>query len=120
MLPSGIPKLPTHLLVGGFPSVWKLLQLPPQDGSLYLTLMSLFLSFTFCPTSIQRQWAASLGAWCPPPAFRNCFVVVAQHSSDFSMNLWERKWSPHPIPPPSSISNFVDLILLSFVLDESG
>ena len=54
-------------------------QLPPQDGSLSLTLLSLFLSFIFCPTSFQREWAAFLGASCPPPAFRSCFVEFAQH-----------------------------------------
>ena len=39
-------------------------RLPPQDGSLSLTLLSLFLSFVFCPTSFRREWAAFLGAWC--------------------------------------------------------
>ena len=38
--------------------------------------------------------------WCPPPAFRSCFVEVAQHSNDLLMNLWGKKWSPHPIPLP--------------------
>ena len=77
-------------------------RLPPQDGSPSLTLLSLFLSFIFCPTSFPREeWAASLGAWCPPPAFRSCFVAVAQHSSDLLMNLWGREWSPSPILPPS-------------------
>ena len=39
---------------------------PPQDRSLSLTLLSLFLSFIFSPTSFQREWAAFLGAWCLP------------------------------------------------------
>ena len=39
-----------------------LLRLPSQDGSSSLTLLSLFSSFIFCPTSFQRQWAAFLGA----------------------------------------------------------
>ena len=56
--------------------------LPPQEGSPSLTLLSLFLSFIFCPTFFRREWAAFLGAWCPPPAFRSCFVEVAQHSND--------------------------------------
>ena len=45
MLPSEIPILPTDLPVRGFPGVWKppLLQLPPQDGSPSLTLLSLFI-----------------------------------------------------------------------------
>ena len=37
---------------------------------------------------------------CPPPMFRNCFVEVAQRANDLLMNLWERKWSPHPISLP--------------------
>ena len=74
-----------------------LLRLSPQDRS----LLSLFLSFIFCATSFRRQCAAFLGAWCPPPAFRRCFVVFAQGSNDLSMNLWGRKWSSRPIPLPS-------------------
>ena len=52
------------------------------------------LSCIFCPTSFWREWTAFLGVWCPPPAFRSCFVEVAQHSNDLLMNLWGRKWSP--------------------------
>ena len=76
-------------------------RLPPQDLSLSLTLLSLFLSFIFCPTSFWREWAAFLSVWCLLPAFRSCFVEVAQLSNDLLMNLWGRKWSPQPIPPPS-------------------
>ena len=98
-----VPKLPTDLLVRGFPGVWKLLLFYdslPRTG-LHLELSSVFLSFIFCSTSFQRQWAALLGVWCPPPEFRSCFVVFAHRSNDLLMNLWGRKWSPHPIPPPS-------------------
>ena len=79
-----------------------LLRLFPRGGSLSLTLLSLFLSFIFCPTSFWRQWAVFLGAWCPLPVFRICFVVFSQHSNDLSMNLLGINWSPCPIPPPSS------------------
>jgi len=102
MLPSEIPKLPTDPPMRGFSTIWKRLHDSLPRMSLWsLTLLSLFLSFIFCPTSFWREWAAFLGAWCPPPAFKSCFVEVAQHSNDLLMNLWERKWSPHPIPPPS-------------------
>ena len=62
----------------GFPGVWKLplLRLPSRDGSPSLTLLSLFLSFIFCPTSFQRQWAAFLGAWCPLLAIRSCLCSL--------------------------------------------
>ena len=51
-------------------------RLPPLDKSLYLTLLSLFLSFIFCPTSIHRQWAAF---WVPG--------VLPQHSEVVLWNL---------------------------------
>ena len=52
-LPSEIRKLPPDPPVRGFPGVWKLplLRLPSREGSPSLTLLSLFLSFIFCPTS---------------------------------------------------------------------
>ena len=76
-------------------------RLPPRDGSPSLTLLSLLLSFIFCLTSFKREWAAFLGAWCPLPAFRSCFVEVDQRPNDLLMYLWGRKLSPHPIPLPS-------------------
>ena len=87
-------------------------QLPPQDQSLSLTLLSLFLSFMFCPTFFQGEWAAFLGTWCLPLVFRNWFVEVAQHSYD----LWwicgrEVSYSSHPIPPPSWYCLYSFLIL---------
>ena len=59
------------------------------------------LSFMFFPMSFWREWAAFLGAWCPLPAFRSCFVEVAHHSNHLFINLWERNWSPRPIHLPS-------------------
>ena len=101
MLPSEITKLPTEPPVKGFPTVWKFLLLHDHDRSLSLTHFSLFLSFIFCPTYFWREWGAFLGIWYPLPVFRSCFVEVAQHSNDLLMNFGGRKWSPHPIPPPS-------------------
>ena len=72
-----------------------------QDRAPSLPLLSLFLSFIFCPTSFRRQWAAFLGAWCPLLALRSCFVEFTQRLNVLLMNLLGRKWSPHPIPPPS-------------------
>ena len=102
MLPSEIPRLPTDMPVRWFHGIWKLLlRLPSRDRSLSLTLLPLFLSFIFCPTSFQRQCSAFVSACCPLPAFRNCFVKFAQCSNVLSLNLQRSKWSPHPIPPPS-------------------
>ena len=76
------------------------LRLLSRDGAPSLPLLSLFLSYIFFPTSFGRQWAAFLGAWCPLPAFRSCFVEFTQRLNVLLMNLWGRKWSPSPIPPP--------------------
>ena len=79
MLPSEIPRLAIDLLVRVFPGVWKLLsflRFPSWDGSPSLTLLSLFLSFIFCPTSFRRQWAAFLGA-----------DILCQHSEVVLWNL---------------------------------
>ena len=104
ILPSEILRLATDPLERVFPGVLKLLsflRLLSLAGSPSLPLLSLFLSFIFCPTSFWRQWAAFMGAWCPLPAFRSCSVEFARLSNVLSMNLWGRKWSPRPIPLPS-------------------
>ena len=53
MLPSEVPRLTTDSPVRVFPGVLKLLsflRLASQYGSLSLSILSLFLSFTFFPT----------------------------------------------------------------------
>ena len=113
MLPSEIPKLPTDLPLRGF-LLWKLLLLHnslPGMGLHSLTLLSLFMSFIFCPTSFRRERAGFLGARCSLPAFRSCFVEVAQRSNDLLMNLWGRKWSPLPIPLPSCLFSNYDFLV---------
>ena len=82
------------MLGAGALKLLSFLRLPSRDGSLSLPFLSLLLSFIFFPTSFQRQRATFLGAWCPLPAFRSCFVEFAQCSNVLSMNLWGRKWSP--------------------------
>ena len=85
-----------------------LLRLPSQDGSLSLPLLSLFLSFIFCPTSFWRQWAAVLGAWCPLPAFRSCGIYSAFKCS-FDEFVGKKVFSPSYFstilaPPPKGLS----------------
>ena len=50
---------------------------------------------------LSKSWAAFLGAWCPLPAFRSGFVEFTRRLNALLMNLWGRKCSPHPTPPPS-------------------
>ena len=104
-LHSEIPKLLTFLPVREFPTVWKVLlhNSLPRTGLLPLSPNSYLNLFAFYILShhLLKEWAAFLGAWCPPPAFRSYFLEVAQHSNDLLMNLSGRKWSPHAIPPPS-------------------
>ena len=106
MLPSVLPRLATDSAVRVFPGVWKplFLRFPSWDGAPSLPPLSPFSSFIFFPTCFWRQWSAFLGAWCPLPAFRSCFVEFTQRLNILLMNLWGRKWSPYPIPLPSSIS----------------
>ena len=104
MLPYVLPRLATGLAVRVFPGVWKclsFLRLPSRDGAPSLPLLFLFLSFIFFTASLQRQRASFLGPWCLLPAFRSCFVEFTQRSNVLLMNLWGRKWSPRPLPPPS-------------------
>ena len=75
------------------PPAW----LPPQDGSPSLTLLFHFCLLYFVLPPFEEN---GLPFWVPG-VFRSCFVEVAQHSSNLLMNLWWRKWSPHPIPLPS-------------------
>ena len=85
------------LLFGNFSSF-----MTPSPGWITVpnSLVSLFV-FYICPTYFWREWADFLGAWCPLPAFRSCLVEVTQHSNDLFINIWGRKWSSWPIPPPS-------------------
>ena len=110
MLLSVLPRLAKDSAARLFPGVWKplFLRFSSREGSPIprapsLPPLSLFSSFIFFPTCFWRQWSALLGAWCPLPAFRSCFVEFTQRGNGLLMNLWGRKWSPHPIPPPSSL-----------------
>ena len=91
MLPSEIPRLATDSPVRVFPGAWKLLsflRLPSRDGSPSLPILSLFLSFSFFPTSFQRQWADFLGALYLLPAFRSSFVEFTQCSNVLLIIFW--------------------------------
>ena len=63
MLPSEIPKPPRHApeRVSYCVETSPPSSLPCQDRSLSLTLLSIFLSFIFCPTSFQREMGCLSG-----------------------------------------------------------
>ena len=50
------------------------------------TFVSLFV-FYILSYLLSKRMGSLLGAWYPPPAFRSCFVEVAQHSNDLLMSL---------------------------------
>ena len=58
---------------------------PPASGFLSYSYSSLKTPPSI-PHSFWREWAAFLGAWCPLPVFRRCFVEFAQHSNDLLMS----------------------------------
>ena len=103
LLPSVIPKLPLMPTVRRFSIAWKLLlfhnSLPRTALHPYLKSFVFIFIFIFCPTSFWRDWFTFLGIWDPLPVF-SYFVEVALHA-ELLMYLWERKWSPCPIPPSS-------------------
>ena len=107
MLPSVLPRL-TIVSVSWCLETSLFLRLPswdripfPERSSLPTSFVSFFVFYIF-RSCFWRQWFAFLGAWCPLLAFRSCFVEFTQRWNVLLMNLWGRKWSPCPIPPPSS------------------
>ena len=66
---------------------------PPSFASFFV-----FYIFSYL---LSKTWVAFLGAWCPLPAFRNCFVEFTWRLNALLMNLWGRKCSPRPTPLPS-------------------
>ena len=100
-LPSKIQKLPPDPPVRGFPGVWKLplLRLPSLDGSPSLALLSLFI-FYILSYLLSKTMGCFSGCLMSSASNQKLFCGVCS-SNDLSMNFWGRKWSPHPIPPPS-------------------
>ena len=111
MLPSEISKLLTDppvrgfLLFGNFSSfttpspVW--VSVPNTFLSpIVFYILSYFLSKRMGCLSGCLESSASIQKFFFF-LFLFFFVEVAQHSDELLMNLWERKWSPCPIPLPS-------------------
>ena len=73
----------------------------PGRNSVPPSFVSFFFVFYIFSYLLSKSWIAFLGAWCPLPAFRSCFVEFTQRLNALLMNLWGRKCSPCPTPPPS-------------------
>ena len=72
----------------------------PEWISIPNSFVSVFV-FHILSYLLLRRMGCLSGCWCPLPAFRSCFVEIAQHSNDLLMNLWGIKWYSCPISPPS-------------------
>ena len=60
------------------------LRFPSRDGPPSLPLLSLFFFvFNIFSYLLSKSWVAFLGAWCPLPAFRSCFVEFTQRLNFF-------------------------------------
>jgi len=72
----------------------------PGRNSVPPSFVSFFVFYIFSYL-LSKSWIAFLGAWCPLPAFRSCFVEFTRRLNALLMNLWGRKCSPRPPPLPS-------------------
>ena len=72
----------------------------PGQSSVPPSFVSFFVFYIFSYL-LSKTWFAFLGAWCPLPAFRSCFVEFTWLLNALLMNLWGRKCSPRPTPLPS-------------------
>ena len=86
----------------------------PGQNSVPPSFVSFFVFYIFSYL-LSKSWAAFLGAWCPLPAFRSCFVEFTQRLNALLMNLWGRKCSPHPTPPPSWLLLYLNVFNISFL-----
>ena len=72
----------------------------PGRNSIPPSFVSFFVFYIFSYL-LLKTWVAFLGAWCPLQAVRSCFVEFTRLLNALLMNLWGRKCSPRPTPPPS-------------------
>ena len=77
----------------------------PGRNSVPPSFVSFFVFYIFSYL-LSKSWIAFLGASCPLPAFRSCFVEFTRRLNALLMNLWGRKCSPRPTPPPLGSSCF--------------
>ena len=72
----------------------------PGRVSVPRSFVSLFI---FCILSrlLSKTMGCFSGRLVSAASDQKLFLQFAQRSDVLSMNLWGRKWSPRPVPPPS-------------------
>ena len=73
---------------------------PSLGWSLSLTLLSLFIFYILYYFLLKTMGCLS-GCLVSSASVQKLFCGICSAFNDPSMNLWGRKWSPHPITPPS-------------------
>ena len=76
------------------------LRLPSQDRAPSLPLLSLFVFYFFSYLLLKTMGSFS-ECLMSSASVQKLFVEFTQGLNVLLMNLWGRKWSPRPIPPPS-------------------
>ena len=87
----------------------------PGRNSVPPSFVLFFCLVYFFSYLLLKSWVAFLGAWCPLPAFRSCFVEFTWRLNVLLMNLWGRVFSPSYssailAPPPWHLLYLHDLI----------
>ena len=104
MLPSEIPKLPhrpTSERVSCCLETSPPSRLPPWDGSLSLTLLSLFFAFYILSYLLLKKMGCLSGCLMTSVSIQKLFCGSCS-AFKWSFNEFVGgKWSPHLIPPPS-------------------
>ena len=72
----------------------------PGRSSIPTSFVSLFIFCIFSYLLLKTMGCFS-GCLMSSAGNQNCFVEFTQCSNVLLVNLWGRKWSPHPVPPPS-------------------
>ena len=63
-------------------------------------MVSLFLVFYILSYLLSKRMGCLSGWLVSSASVQKLFCgSCSQHSNDLLMNLWGRKWSPHPVPP---------------------
>ena len=98
MLPSEVPRLATDSLMRVFPAVWKLLsflKLPSQDGSLSLSLLSLFFIFYILSYLFSKTMGCLSGCLMSSVSIQKLFCgICSVFKCSFDEFLGEKVVSP--------------------------